>query len=142
MGVGVESLTWDRLVLTFPLQPNLNHNSTAFGGSLSSALMLAGWSLTHARLRHLEYDTILVVSRSETRFLTPVEGDFRAICEQGDGKAWDFFRECLDRRGRGKLRLRTRVECNGTAATMSGSFVAMQREPGHAAIAASAAARS
>ena len=129
MALTVERIEWERSRLTFRLQPNLNHNATAFGGSLSSALMLAGWSLVHARLRHLGHDYVLVVSRSETRFARPVESDFVAICEAIDAAKWDFFTDCLARRGRGKLPVRTRVECDGgVAATMSGTFVAMQRE--------------
>lgn len=133
MGVSVASLDWDGIQLAFPLQPNLNHNATAFGGSLSSALMLAGWSLTHARLRHLGYDTVLVVSRCETRFRSPVEADFKSVCRHEDAAAWEFFRECLDRKGRAKLRVECAVREAGSdgpaAASMKGAFVAMLREP-------------
>ena len=133
MQVRAEVVDWDRLALVFPLAPNLNHNSTAFGGSLSSALMLAGWSMTHNRLRHLGYDTALVVSRSETRFLAPVASDFVATCEHSDDEAWSFFRECLDRKGRAKLRVSTQVcLCDQPeakpAATMTGAFVAIRRD--------------
>ena len=129
MGLAVRTVDWTQIAIDFPLQPNLNHNATAFGGSLSSALMLAGWSLAHTRLRHLDYDTVLVVSRSETRFLRPADADFVAHCEHHDDHAWDFFRECLDRKGRAKLRLKTRVERDGqVCATMAGSFVAILRD--------------
>ena len=129
MGLAVAQIDWDGCTLVFPLRPNLNHNASAFGGSLSSALMLAGWSLVHSRLRHHGHDFVLVVSRSETQFIRPVEGNFRALSAPVAEKDWDFFSSCLERRGRGKLRLRTRVECEGQiAATMSGSFVAMTRE--------------
>ena len=128
MGLQVDAVEWNTLRLRFPLVPNLNHNSTAFGGSLSSALMLAGWSLVHARLRHLNYDTILVVSKSETKFTKPVDGDFVAICEHDDEDDWQFFRDCLEQRGRAKLRVKTRVELGEVvSATMSGAFVAIDR---------------
>ena len=129
MGLSVERIDWEGCVLRFPLQPNLNHNASAFGGSLSSALMLAGWSLVHSRLRHAGHNLVLVVSRSETQFTRPVERDFSALSASIAEKDWAFFDACLQRRGRGKLRLRTRIECDGqVAATMSGSFVAMARE--------------
>ena len=50
MRVTVRGATLESVILAAPLEPNLNHKSTAFGGSLSALGILAAWSLVHLRL--------------------------------------------------------------------------------------------
>ena len=110
MALTATAVSWTRVDLHAAIGPNLNHNRTAFGGSLASALTMAGWSMVHNRLRTCGFyarnpRTQLVVSRSETRYLHPTAEDFTVTCEYDDPKAWDHFIELLTRKGRGKLRL-------------------------------------
>ena len=110
MGLRAEIVDWQEIRLMTPIAGNLNHNRTAFGGSLASALTMAGWSMAHNRLRSCGFyaeqpQTQLVVSRSETRYLRPTNEDFTVSCRFADDRAWDHFLECLTRKGRGKLRL-------------------------------------
>ena len=44
MGIVVESADDSAVVLRAPLAPNANHKGTAFGGSLYSVAVLAGWA--------------------------------------------------------------------------------------------------
>ena len=110
MGLRCEAVSWTRVELAAPIAPNLNHNRTAFGGSLASALTMAGWAMTHNRLRTCGFyrgrpHTQLVVSRSETRYLRPTADDFHVTCAYDNEPAWEHFLECLTRKGRAKLRL-------------------------------------
>ena len=43
MGVQVTHWSNTELQLTFPLQPNINHQASMFGGSMYCAAVLAGW---------------------------------------------------------------------------------------------------
>jgi len=51
LGAAVEAYDGASLRLGAPLAPNLNHRSTAFGGSLSALAILSGWTLLHLNLR-------------------------------------------------------------------------------------------
>ena len=52
MQVTVISLAQDRVILSAPLAPNINHRDTVFGGSASAVAILAAWSLLHTRLQN------------------------------------------------------------------------------------------
>ena len=66
----------DRLRLTARLKPNLNHQETAFGGSIASLGILAGWTLIHLRLHSSERRYKIVIHKSEIEFQRPIEADF------------------------------------------------------------------
>lgn len=51
MGLKVTAYDGDSVRLWAPLEPNLNHRNTAFGGSLSTLGILAGWSLLHVKMQ-------------------------------------------------------------------------------------------
>ena len=51
MQVAVVSAAADAVTLSAPLAPNINHRSTAFGGSVSTLAILSAWSLVNLRLR-------------------------------------------------------------------------------------------
>ena len=50
MGIRVAAYDGTSLKLTAPLAPNINHKSTAFGGSLYSLAVLCGWGIVHLKL--------------------------------------------------------------------------------------------
>ena len=130
MGVVVNEATPLRVTLGFPLEPNLNHHGTAFGGSLAAAGILAGWSLLHLRLRDAgEADAGVVVGDSRTRFRRPISGDFTAVAEVAAGASWDDFLAELRASGRGRLAVRTLLLAPGDArpaAVHKGLFVAVR----------------
>lgn len=50
MAVSVISIAEDGIILTAPLDPNINHRNTVFGGSISTLAILAGWTFVSVRL--------------------------------------------------------------------------------------------
>ena len=130
MGVRVRQATAARVVLHFPLEPNLNHHGTAFGGSLSAAGILAGWSLLHLRLRDAGEATAgVVVGDSRTRFRRPVAGSFSAVASLADEATWGVFLEGYHSAGRGRLLIKTLLTADGQArpaAVHEGLFVAVR----------------
>lgn len=49
MQVSVIEAGQNKVILSAPLAPNINHVGTAFGGSESTVAILAAWSLPHVR---------------------------------------------------------------------------------------------
>ena len=111
MGVAVASASPELVRLALPLNGNVNHQGTAFGGSLSAAGMLAGWGLIWLRARRLDPAPRLVIAESQTRFIRPAHADFEAICDWPRPDAWEVAAAQLARHGRCRLSLRTEIRC-------------------------------
>lgn len=124
MGVEVNAAGDDEVRLGFPLAPNLNHERTAFGGSLAAAGMLAAWSLIWLRTRAIAPPPRLVIAESQVRFIRPVDGDFIAVCTWPRAETWEQASEQLARAGRAQVELRTELQLAGKVATVhDGRFV-------------------
>jgi len=80
------------LRLQVPLQPNINHKSSMFGGSLYCAAVLAGWGWLHLRLREAGIeDGHIVIHEGKIEYPLPVVDDAMAICSAPSPEAWERF---------------------------------------------------
>ncbi len=110
--------------LAAPLSPNVNHVGTVFAGSASALAMLAGWTLVHARLAELPFETTLVIRRGRIDYDRPIDGDFEAWCPSPVEAEWERFGADL-RAGRGRLELAVEVRREGRRmASFNGVYVA------------------
>ena len=126
MGVRVLDSGPDRVVLEAPLGPNLNHRSTAFGGSVAAVAMLAGWALVHFRLRAEGLRAETVIPRGDIRYDAPIHGQFRALCARVADGPWQRFSKALTKHGKGRIGVVVTVEAGGAAvASMAASYVAL-----------------
>lgn len=124
MGVTVHVESPKRVVLAAPLAPNINHQGTAFGGSVAALATLAAWSLVRMRLDASGRAANVVIRRSSMEYCAAIDGELEAVCEFGDDGLWQKTIERLDRRGRARLELHSRLEHAGeTAARFAGTFV-------------------
>lgn len=136
MGVRVRLATLERVDLWLPLQPNINHEKTVFGGSAAAAATLAAWTLLHLRLAQTSSEAQLVVQRTTMEYRKPIDGDFEASCTFSDAEAWGRFRRTLERRGKARLAMTAQllrasgelgVERSGDlCAAFVGDFVALR----------------
>jgi thioesterase domain-containing protein len=116
-----------RLVLEAPLDANVNHVGTAFGGSLHALPTLA----CYAALWNLLYEAGLaghvVVKCSSAQYHQPVRGTLRAVCVRPAPGAVAEFITDLHRHKKARMELEAIVEgANGKPAVdFSGSFVAL-----------------
>src|SRR2546428_12629726 len=78
MGVRVTGYDEQALVLEAPLALNHNHLGTAFGGSLGSMAMLAGYALLWLELR--DHECHVVIRERTISFRRPLRGDIQAGC--------------------------------------------------------------
>lgn len=128
MDVRVLAVGPPELVLAVPLAPNLNHRGTAFGGSLVTAAILAGWSWLHVALRREGVDARLVIQRQEMEYLSAVEAGFEAACAGPALSEFARFLQALRARGRARTTLLVEVRCGGAlVGRFSGDFVALAR---------------
>ncbi len=130
MGLQIARLDEAGLEFHLPLKPNINDKGTAFGGALSGAMLLAGWSLPRLLLRRAGLAGDLVVSRCETRFIAPVSNDFRVICDWPALEDCQQFIETFRHQDRGRLALAPRVEVDGeVTATLTARYAALHSLP-------------
>jgi thioesterase domain-containing protein len=127
MGVRVRAASPEHVVLCAPLEPNINHHETVFGGSAAVLATLAAWTLLHLRLVHAELPAKLVIQRSSMEYEKPIPGDFEAECAFRDAAAWQRFSATLERRGRARLTLTAQLlHRTQKMASFVGDFVALR----------------
>lgn len=132
MGVKVECACADCVDLRVPLQPNLNHELTAFGGSISTVGILAGWGWLWTQLHTRDPMPRLIIGHSTTRYIRPIDTDFEARCSHPGGAAFEQFEQTFAASGKARLALRSEVTVSGKiAAVHDGIYVAI--DPGRGA---------
>lgn len=87
MGIRVQSYDGSALVVTAPLAANINHQQSAFGGSLFSVAVLAGWGLMQLKLSELQLDCNTVIMGAEVTYQRPVFEDLVCTCRLPDNAA-------------------------------------------------------
>ena len=80
MELSVSHYDGNKLQLSAPLEPNINHQMTAFGGSLLS-LRLVGWGLLQLQLGHMGRTGNVVVGEATSIFYAPVADFLRVESE-------------------------------------------------------------
>lgn len=128
MGVRVLRATLQRVQLSAPLAPNLNHLDTLFGGSAVAVATLCAWTLLHLRLQQAGLEARLLIQRSAMEYERPITGDFEASCAFEDEHLWQRFRATLERRGRARTTLSAQLLFAAEQmARFQGDFVALAR---------------
>ena len=127
MGLKVRDWQHGRLELHLPLQANINHKSTMFGGSLYCGAVLAGWGWLHLQLREegIE-DRHIVIQEGQIGYPLPVTRDATVVCQAPEDKVWKRFVATYKRYGRARLTLETWIVNEGSedrAVTFTGQYV-------------------
>lgn len=125
MGITVHSVGRNGLTMQMPLDLNINHQKTAFAGSLNALCTIAGWGTVVLLARPQCPTGGIVIRRSFIRYLEPVESPLiLATCTLAPVDELDYFLEMLHEKGRAKLDLRTVIAGkNGPAVIFNGSYV-------------------
>ncbi len=79
MGLRPERFGDGEIRFHLPLQNNLNDKGTAFGGSTSAAMILAGWSLLHLSLQEQGIDADVVIYRNSSQWHRPLTTDATVV---------------------------------------------------------------
>jgi thioesterase domain-containing protein len=125
MGVRVEDYDGERLILSAPLDANVNHLGTAFGGSLHALAVLSGYGLLWLELQDAECH--IVIRKSTISYERPVRGEIRAICVRPHTDALEEFKRTFHQKGKARIALSATIEDQGeTAVHFEGIFIAMR----------------
>ncbi len=126
MGVEVVEATEERVTLSAPLAPNINHRETVFGGSASAVALLSAWALLYARLQQVRLDCRIVIQRNTVEYERPITGDFTASATIDDTVTWRKFIASLTRRGRARIAVTASLHCDSAqVGRLRGDFVAL-----------------
>jgi thioesterase domain-containing protein len=126
MGFSISEWDGRTVTLAAPLANNQNHADTAFGGSISSMGILAGYSLLYLLLREQSLSTRILIQKSSTTFTRPVDTDIVATACRPPADALAEFFELLRRKRKARLELESKILSGKTlAATHIGLYVAM-----------------
>ena len=127
MQIRVVEAGQERVRLSAPLAPNINHQSTAFGGSVSAVAILSAWTLLHLRLRDFTDPQRIVIQRNSMEYLLPIETDISATCAAPLDAEWKRFFDLLRRRGRARIDLSADVYAGEElAGRFEGSYVVLR----------------
>lgn len=112
----------ESVVLSAPLDANVNHLGTAFGGSIATLAITAGWCWLKLQLSP---ETQLVIKGCEMEYVSPIQGEFLAVCSGSREEGTDLAKR-LARKGKVKIKVHVDVmACGEVACRMRGSYVAI-----------------
>jgi thioesterase domain-containing protein len=127
--MGVQLTAWDGISveLTAPLEPNVNHTATAFGGSIASLAILAGYTALFLVLRDRSIPAHLLIQKSAIDFLRPIDTALIATASLPAASELDVFLATLQQKRRSRLTMESRILAKDTlAATHTGLYVAIR----------------
>lgn len=128
MDLKIKDIEPQSILIQAPLNPNINYEGTAFGGSLNTCCVLASFLLVQhlMRSRDIKFKS-LVIQDSSIKYLQPVDGDFIAKSSVSDSSLKSFLR-CLEKRGQGRIQIQAEVfnekDLKQTKVSFQGRFVA------------------
>jgi thioesterase domain-containing protein len=129
MGIVVERADEGGIALSAPLAANANYKGTAFGGSLFSVAVLAGWAWVTRYLATTPFIADTVIQESSIRYVAPVHGTLRASLQPPPPERIEKFRRMLQRAGRGRILLDVNIHHGHTLTTeFEGTFAATLRD--------------
>lgn len=125
MEVEVTEESETSITLKAPLSVNRNHLDTAFGGSLSTLLILSCYAWLFQRMNQEGFSCHVLIQEGHTDFILPVKEDLKAICYAPDRKSFEKFLESFRRKGVGRMTLKAEIiTSSGKACDFHGVFIA------------------
>ena len=130
--MGVTAVSWDnqRLAMEMPLEPNRNHQTTAFAGSINALCTIAGWGTLYLLMQQQSLAGNIVIRRSKIRYLRPVlTPRFIARSQTPDLSKVSHFFELFRCKGRSKLDVDVAIlDDRGPLGTFVGSYVVLEED--------------
>ncbi|MDD3223661.1 MAG: YiiD C-terminal domain-containing protein [Clostridium sp.] len=127
MEFGVIEFTKSKVRVSAKLEPNINHKSIAFGGSINCLMTVCGWAMMFANIKVIDPDVHIVIQKSNINYLLPIKGDFIAECELTDEESKRKFLEMYSKHKKGRLNLKVYCYDKDTLlAKYEGQYVAFK----------------
>ncbi|MEC9343832.1 MAG: YiiD C-terminal domain-containing protein [Pseudomonadota bacterium] len=129
MGVAAVSAGQDSVLLKAPLEPNINHHDTMFGGSASTICILAAFSLVHVRLHAEGLSGDIIIRRNTMKYEVPVRDEAFARASLANEAEWDSIVSGFKANGIARVAVNADLECGGRrAGRFSGVFAALSSD--------------
>lgn len=110
MGFEIVELTRNEIILGAPIENNINHRGSAFGGSIDSLFLTTGWAFIRFLIDHYKPTPIIVGSKGCTTFLKPILNNFESKLKLPDVKVIDEFLDTYKRFGKARITLEAVIE--------------------------------
>ncbi|MFL5784837.1 MAG: YiiD C-terminal domain-containing protein [Bacteriovoracaceae bacterium] len=109
-----------------PLGPNHNHMGSAFGGSLSTMMILSGYIWLYDALLKHNLQAHVILSKEEAEYLLPVTADIEVLAKSPSNEEWKKFEESFLRKALGRIVIHSEIvsKTGALAARFTGEFVA------------------
>ncbi len=125
--MGIEVVSWQdkRLTMRMPLEPNRNHQYSAFAGSLNALCTIVGWGTIFMLLHDKSLDGNIVIRRGKIRYLRPVRTpEFLAVGLTIKPAESEYFFELLRSKGKSKIDVAVEIaDEQGPYVSFQGSYV-------------------
>lgn len=128
MGIQVASYTDGRLAMQMPLEPNRNHQYSAFAGSLNALCTVVGWGSIYMLLKAKQQSGNIVIRRGKIRYLRPVfVPEFVAQAQPIPEDQLQYFYDLLASKGKSKLDISVEIsDEQGPYVNFTGSYVVQE----------------
>jgi thioesterase domain-containing protein len=127
MGMRIVELNHDSVRIAMPHAPNVNHQGSAFGGSIDSLFFVTSWAYVQLLIEDFDPHPRIVGRRGRSTFHKPVKSDFEAKVLIPEESAVQAFLDDLSHKGKGRLTAKAVVEYEGViAAEFEGDFVVLR----------------
>lgn len=129
MGIEIVDICASSVRSTAPLEANINHQKSAFGGSIATLGIVTGFVIVWVNLKLNDRRAELVIQHSETEFSKPALGEMVAESRSLSEAAMAEFISSLERTGKAQIQITSDIFSEGKlVATNTGTFVALNQE--------------
>ncbi|MFT6017132.1 MAG: thioesterase domain-containing protein [Candidatus Azotimanducaceae bacterium] len=104
LGYHIQELTSNRIEVTAPLEPNINHHNAAFAGSIYSVAALTAWSLVTHLVNEAQLSAAVVMGKAEIMYKRPILEEIYCSGNVTASTASEFVL-ALQGKGRAKIEL-------------------------------------
>lgn len=127
MGMEIVELTRESVRIAMPHAPNVNHQGSAFGGSIDSLFFVTSWAYVQLLIENFDPHPRIVGRRGRSTFHKPVKSDFEAKVIIPENSIVETFLKDLTHKGKGRITAKAIVEYEGEiAAEFEGDFVVLK----------------
>ncbi len=127
LGVTLELVSETEVRLAAPLEINRNHMGTAFGGSLSTLMILSGYSWLYHFMFTKGHTGHVILRETQAKFIHPVDENMLIFCRKPSEKNLSTFLATFEKKGLARITLESEIRTSkGKVCSMTGIFVAQK----------------